>query len=48
VNDEGRVTGVPFSAEVVDRFTGGGEPMQAAGAAVLELAWRHRRWLGLL
>lgn len=48
VNDEGRVTTVPFSAAVVDRFTGGGEPMQAAGAALLELAWRHRGRLGLL
>ena len=47
-NDEGRVvswpgmTGIPFTAPVVGRFAGGGEPMQAAGAAVLELAWRHR------
>jgi hypothetical protein len=47
-NDEGRVvswpgmTGIPFTAPVVRRFAGGGEPMQAAGAAVLELAWRHR------
>jgi hypothetical protein len=48
VNDEGRVTGAPFRAEVVDRFTGGQEPMQAAGAAVLALAWRHRRQLRLL
>ncbi|HEY2576871.1 MAG TPA: hypothetical protein VGI74_11235 [Streptosporangiaceae bacterium] len=47
-NEEGRVVsmaGVPFSAETVDRFTGGTERMQAAGAAVLELAWRHRRQL---
>jgi hypothetical protein len=47
-NAEGRVlswpgmTGVPFTADVVARFAAGGEPMQAAGAAVLELAWRHR------
>lgn len=34
--------GVPFTSEVVDRFGGGAEPMQAAGAAVLQLAWRHR------
>ncbi len=47
LNDEGRVSGAPFNAEVVDRFTGGGEPMQAAGAAVLELAWRHRGQLRL-
>ena len=52
-NDEGRVvswpdlTGVPFTAEVVHRFAGGSEPMQPAGSAVLELAWRHRaRLLG--
>ena len=52
-NDEGRVvswpglTGVPFTADVVRRFAGGSEPMQPAGAAVLELAWRHRaRLLG--
>ena len=52
-NDEGRVvswpglTGVPFSAEVVSRFAGGSEPIQPAGAAVLELAWRQRaRLLG--
>jgi hypothetical protein len=52
-NDEGRVvswpglTGVPFTADVVARFAGGSEPMQPAGAAVLELAWRHRaRLLG--
>ena len=52
-NDEGRVvswpgmTGVPFTAEVVHRFAGGAEPMQPAGAAALELAWRHRaRLLG--
>jgi hypothetical protein len=47
-NDEGRVvswpgmTGVPFTAGVVARFAGGSEPMQPAGAAALELAWRHR------
>jgi hypothetical protein len=52
-NEEGRVvswpglTGVPFTAEVVSRFAGGSEPMQPAGAAVLELAWQHRdRLLG--
>jgi hypothetical protein len=44
-NAEGRVmTGIPFTAETVDRFTRA-EPMQAAGAAVLELAWRHRKHL---
>ena len=50
-NAEGRVIashgaagapGVPFTSEVVDRFGGGAEPMQAAGAAILQLAWRHR------
>ena len=47
-NDEGRVaTGFPFTAAGVDRFVAGGERMQAAGAAVLELAWRYRRQLDL-
>jgi hypothetical protein len=52
-NDEGRVvswpgmTGVPFTAEVVARFAGGDEPVQPAGAAVLDQAWRHRRDLGV-
>ena len=47
-NAEGRVvsehdaTGIPFTSEAVTRFAEGGEPMQAAGAAVLSLAWRHR------
>jgi len=55
-NAEGRVVGgpgapgapgVPFTAEVIHRFGGGAEPMQAAGAAVLQLAWQHRaRLLG--
>lgn len=44
-NAEGRVTtGIPFTADVVRRFTGR-EPMQPAGAAVLELAWQHRKRL---
>jgi hypothetical protein len=44
-NAEGRVmTGIPFTAGTVDRFTRE-EPMQAAGAAVLELAWQHRKHL---
>jgi hypothetical protein len=34
--------GVPFTAKVIDRFAGGAEPTQAAGAAVLRLAWQHR------
>lgn len=52
-SEEGRVvswpglTGLPFTAEVVSRFAGGSEPIQPAGAAVLELAWRQRaRLLG--
>jgi hypothetical protein len=44
-NTEGRVmTGVPFTAETVDRFARD-EPMQAAGAATLELAWQYRKHL---
>lgn len=45
-NAEGRVvhhaggTGVPFTATSVQRLTST-EPMQAAGAALLRLAWRH-------
>jgi len=55
-NAEGRVVGgpgtpgapgVPFTAEVIRRFGGGAEPTQAAGAAVLQLAWQQRaRLLG--
>ncbi|WP_066375852.1 hypothetical protein [Herbidospora mongoliensis] len=42
-NDEGQATkGVPFDEESVRRYVTR-EPMQAAGAAVLELAWRHLR-----
>jgi hypothetical protein len=50
-NAEGRVitgdgaTGIPFTTETIARLTGGGEPLQAAGAAVLSLAWQHRRRL---
>lgn len=44
-NAEGQVmTGIPFTAATVDRFTRA-EPMQPAGAAVLELAWQHRKHL---
>jgi hypothetical protein len=39
------VPGVPFTGEAVQRLADGSEPMQAAGAAVLQLAWRHRRSL---
>jgi hypothetical protein len=35
------VTGFPFTAATVERLLVD-EPMQAAGAAVLDLAWRHR------
>ncbi len=40
-NPAGAAIGVPFSAASVERFTDG-EPMQAAGAALLRTAWRHR------
>ena len=45
---EGRLLAVdgsaqpPFAAGTVARFSGGGEPVQPAGAAVLRLAWQHR------
>lgn len=51
VNAEGRVisepgtAGVPFARDTVARFIGGTEPMQAAGAAVLQLAWDHKAHL---
>jgi len=51
VNAEGRIvtghpaTGFPFIAEVVARFAGGTEPVQAAAAAALQLAWKHRALL---
>lgn len=41
-NTEGQVLrGLDFTADVVDRFIHN-EPTQAAGAALLALAWRHR------
>jgi len=50
-NEEGRIVtsedpagaavGIPFSAASIGRFTTA-EPMQAAGAALLRTAWRHR------
>lgn len=46
-NGEGQVigvTGIPFKADEVTRYVHD-EPMQAAGAAVLELAWEHRQAL---
>lgn len=50
-NAEGRVVtedgsaAIPFTAATVERFSGGGEPLQEAGAALLRLAWQHRRHL---
>ena len=44
-NAEGQVLAAQeFDAKVIDRVTTR-EPIQAAGAAVLRLAWRHRRQL---
>jgi hypothetical protein len=44
-NTEGQVLAAQeFDAEVIDRIAAR-EPIQAAGAAVLRLAWRHRRHL---
>ncbi|MFB9718942.1 hypothetical protein [Planobispora longispora] len=46
-NEEGRVVGargIPFDDDSVSRYVHH-EPMQAAGAAVLELAWKHRHAL---
>jgi hypothetical protein len=51
LNAEGRVItgghaeGIPFTADTVTRLAGGGKPMQASGAALLQLAWQHRRRL---
>ena len=45
-NDEGEVLATrDFTAAVIDR-TVRTEPLQAAGAALLRLAWRHRQMLG--
>lgn len=46
-NEEGRVVGaagIPFDDDSVNRYVHH-EPMQAAGAAAVELAWKHRRHL---
>jgi hypothetical protein len=44
-NMEGSVlAAIPFRAEVISRFVAE-EPTQAAGAALLDLAWQHRRHL---
>jgi hypothetical protein len=40
----GTTIGIPFRAATVERFTTA-EPMQAAGAALLRLAWRHQETL---
>jgi hypothetical protein len=40
----GDTAGFAFTSAIVDRFSSG-EPMQAAGAAVLKLARQHRRLL---
>ena len=45
-NAEGNILAArEFAADVIDR-TVTGEPLQAAGAALLRLAWRHRETLG--
>lgn len=41
---ERRTPGIPFTERTVDRLVHH-EPMQAAGAALIALAWRHRRHL---
>lgn len=47
-NAEGRLitdqdqAGFAFTEENVAKLADGAEPMQAAGAAVLQLAWQHR------
>jgi hypothetical protein len=38
----GSPAGIPLTAGTVARLSGGGEPVQAAGAAALHLAWQHR------
>lgn len=53
VNAEGQVltgdgtTGFALTEESVNSFTGGRQPMQAAGAAALRLTWNHLRSLSL-
>ena len=52
-NAEGRVVtqdgsaAIPFTAANVTRYTGGAEPVQTAGQALLRLAWQHRDHLGV-
>lgn len=40
-NSAGEITGIPFSQKSIEEFTLR-KPMQASGAALLELAWQHR------
>jgi len=53
-NAEGRIIGragstnapgIPFADDAIGRFVNGAEPMQAAGAAALQLGWLHRKIL---
>src|SRR5580693_2529095 len=52
-NAEGRVVtqdgsaAIPFTQPNVTRYTGGAEPVQTAGQALLRLAWQHREFLGI-
>jgi hypothetical protein len=53
-NAEGRVVtqdgsaAIPFTRANVARYTGGAEPVQTAGQALLRLAWQHRDHLGVV
>ena len=53
-NAEGRVVtqdgsaAIGFTRANVTRYTGGGEPVQTAGQALLRLAWQHRDQLGVV
>jgi hypothetical protein len=52
MNPEGQVLvhdarGFPFDHDVIEHLTTS-QPMQAAGAAVLSLAWNHREVLSAL
>ncbi|MER7582348.1 hypothetical protein [Kitasatospora sp. NPDC097691] len=38
----GQAVGIPFTADQIERLTSR-EPMQPAGAALLQLAWQHRK-----
>jgi hypothetical protein len=39
---------IGFTRANVTRYTGGGEPVQTAGQALLRLAWQHRDQLGVV